>query len=146
GSDDEGYRRGVYRSWVRTPAGGTKRKTSGVQGGGDGLQDALFRLLQAGLDDGAGGEAVAAAAERLGDLRHVNPGARAEADLHAALGLLHEEQRHLDAGHAADVVDQVLGVLRRRAGLLVVGAAQLAEGDQAVRRHLDAAEHQPGQP
>src|SRR5438874_702888 len=54
-----------------------------------GGEDALARFGQGGRrQDGARGEAVAAAAELAGDAGDIDPGARAEADLDAAGGLL----------------------------------------------------------
>src|SRR5437870_3490115 len=69
---------------------------SAMEGGGDGFEDARSCLVEAGVNDGPGGEPVAAAAEALGHLRDIDPGARAEADLHAAARLLHEEQADLN--------------------------------------------------
>ena len=75
---------------------------------------------------------MAAAAERLGDAGHVDPRARAEADLHAAARLLHEEQADLDAVQAARVVDQVLAVLRHGAGRLVIALVDLRKRHPAA--------------
>ena len=76
---------------------------------------------------------VAAAAELAGEPRAVDAVAGAERDLHPAAGLLDEEQADLDAAQAHREVDQVLGVLRDRAGAQQIVAGDRGVGDPAVR-------------
>src|SRR5262245_57466003 len=85
--------------------GSSEAKRSGVgsEGGLDSGEDAGAGLGKRIVERGAGRQLVAAAAELLGDFRHVDA-PRAEADLHAAARLLHEDQTDLDAGHAARIV------------------------------------------
>src|SRR5437773_600448 len=63
------------------------------------LQNAGAGVLERGCQGSPRGEAVAAAAEHLGDAGDVNPASGAKADLDTAARLLHEEQADLDPLH-----------------------------------------------
>ena len=72
-------------------------KLRGDAGFVDGRQDAAASFLQGPVERRPGRQAMAAAAEPLGHLADIHRGTPAEADLHPAAWLLHEEQADLDA-------------------------------------------------
>src|SRR5579883_640973 len=106
-----------------------------IEGIADRGQNSAAGLIEGGFQDGAGGQAMAAAAEALRQTRDIDaPGT--EADFHAAARLLHEQQTNFDAGYASNVVDQILAVLRSGTGSGVIVAADLGVGYFAAVCHL----------
>ena len=87
---------------------------------------------------------MAAAAELFRDLGYIRA-ARAEADLHTAGGLLHEEQADFHTLHAPGVIHQVLAVLRYRAGGRIVAAKDGRMRDLATLHNLQTLQRQTNQ-
>src|SRR5262249_52541637 len=101
-------------------------------------------FVERSLEGGAGSQAMAAAAETLGQAGNVERPA-AEAHLHAAARLLHEEHADLDADHATSKVYQVLGVLWSSFRQIVIAALNFAARPPAVLDHLQAVKNQAHQ-
>src|SRR5713101_5558899 len=125
----------MYIHWGTSGGDQAGRSAGRGQCRADRIEDASASFVERSMEGGAGGQAMAAAAETLGQAGNVD-GSAAEAHLHTAARLLHEEQADFDAGHTAGKVYQVFGILRSGIRQFVVAAEYLAVRQPAIFRHL----------
>src|SRR5438105_14540491 len=109
------------------------------------MKDAFAGTFQRGVESGSRRQPVPAAAELLGQAGDVQAGLRAEADLHAAARLLHEEQADLGARDTPSVVYKVFRVLGSSAAGLVIAESNFGIGRPSAVRHLQPVKDQSRQ-